>query len=78
MCAASRDIGANARAHRIDKYRAKEFSGEAVKRPAMRIATAILMYSFGGLRREGRGVSEILPPGLSEPCFATASRKTQT
>jgi hypothetical protein len=38
-----------------------------VKRPAMRIATAILMYSFGGLRREGGGESEILAPGISEP-----------
>jgi hypothetical protein len=60
-------IGANARARRIDERRAKEFPGEAVKRPAMRIATAILMYSFGGLRREGGGESEILAPGISEP-----------
>ena len=31
----------------------RKFPTEALKRPAMRIATAILMYSFGGLRREG-------------------------
>jgi hypothetical protein len=32
----------------------------------MRLATAILMYSFGGLRREGSGETEMLPPGISE------------
>ena len=60
-------VGANARARRIDERRAKEFPGEAIKRPAMRIATAILMYSFGGLRREGAKETEILPPGITEP-----------
>jgi Protein of unknown function (DUF499) len=59
-------VGANARARRIDERRAKEFPGEAIKRPAMRIATTILMYSFGGLRREGANETEILPPGISE------------
>ncbi len=59
-------IGANARARRIDERRAKEFPGEAIKRPATRIATAILMYSFGGLRREGASEKEILPPGITE------------
>jgi hypothetical protein len=59
-------VGANARARRIDERRAKEFPTEAIKRPAMRIATAILMYSFGGLRREGAKETEILPPGISE------------
>src|SRR5439155_19302524 len=34
--------------------------------PAMRLSTAILMYSFGGLRREGSGETEMLPPGISE------------
>lgn len=60
-------VGANARARRIDERRAKEFPGEAVKRPATRIATSILMYSFGGLRREGSTATEILPPGIAEP-----------
>jgi len=57
-------VGANARARRIDERRAKETPAEAGKRPATRLATAILMYSFGGLRREE--AKEILPPGISE------------
>jgi hypothetical protein len=60
-------IGANARARRIDERRAKEVPAEVGKRPATRLATAILMYSFGGLRREGGTEGEILPPGISEP-----------
>jgi len=70
-------IGANARARRIDNRRAKENSSEALRRPATRLATAILMYSFGGLRRPhpqplspgGRGEGEgyeLLPPGITE------------
>jgi hypothetical protein len=59
--------GANARARRIDERRAKEFPAEALKRPATRIATAILMYSFGGKRREGATEAELLPPGIGEP-----------
>jgi hypothetical protein len=59
-------VGANARARRIDERRAKEFPAEALKKPATRIATAILMYSFGGLRREGASVTEMLPPGITE------------
>jgi hypothetical protein len=59
-------IGANARARRIDERRAKETPAEASKRPAMRLATAILMYSFGGLRREGKDETELLPPGVNE------------
>ena len=59
-------VGANARARRIDERRAKEFPAEALKKPATRIATAILMYSFGGLRREGANVTEMLPPGITE------------
>ena len=58
--------GANARARRIDERRAKEFPAEVGKRPATRLATAILMYSFGGLRREGGQESELLPPGVTE------------
>ncbi len=59
-------VGAGARARRVDERRAKETPAEALKRPAMRLATAILMYSFGGLRREGGKEGEILPPGVSE------------
>ena len=46
-------IGANARARRIDDRRTKESPSETGKRAAFRLATAILMYSFGGLRRDG-------------------------
>jgi hypothetical protein len=59
-------MGANARARRIDERRAKETPAEAARRPATRLATAILMYSFGGLRREGGAEGELLPPGVSE------------
>ena len=59
-------IGASARVRRIDERRAKEVPAEAGKRPATRLATAILMYSFGGLRRQGSGDGEILPPGIEE------------
>jgi len=60
-------IGANARARRIDERRAKENSAEALRKPAIRVATAILMYSFGGLRRDGGKDGDLLPPGVSEP-----------
>jgi Protein of unknown function (DUF499) len=59
-------VGANARAKRVDSRRAKENPAEAIRRPAIRLATAILMYSFGGLRREGGQESEALPPGVIE------------
>jgi hypothetical protein len=59
-------VGANASARRIDERRGKEFPAEAIKRPATRIATAILMYSFGGLRREGAKDADMLPPGVIE------------
>ena len=59
-------IGANARARRIDDRRAKESPSETGKRAAFRLATAILMYSFGGLRREGANGTEFLPPGITE------------
>jgi hypothetical protein len=59
-------VGTNARSRQIDERRAKEVPSEALKRPAVRLATAILMYSFGGLRREGGKEGEILPPGVSE------------
>lgn len=57
-------LGANARAKKIDDRRARENPAEAGKRNATRLATAILMYSFGGLRRDGNG--DTLPPGISE------------
>src|SRR5439155_11631236 len=59
-------VGANARARRIDERRAKEVPSESSNRPATRLATAILMYSFGGMRREGANETELLPPGISE------------
>jgi hypothetical protein len=59
-------IGANARARRIDERRVKETPSETGRNAAMRLATAILMYSFGGLRRDGGGDSEFLPPGITE------------
>ena len=59
-------IGANARARRIDDRRAKESPSETGKRAAFRLATAILMYSFGGRRRDGTNGTEFLPPGITE------------
>jgi hypothetical protein len=59
-------IGANARARRIDERRVKEVPSETGRHAAMRLATAILMYSFGGLRRDGGGESDFLPPGITE------------
>ena len=59
-------IGVNARARRIDDRRAKEHPAETGKRPATRLATAILMYSFGGLKRETGIEDETLPPGVTE------------
>lgn len=58
--------GPNARAKRIDERLAREIPALASVRPATRIATAILLYSFGGLRREGSGSDETLPPGVTE------------
>jgi len=60
-------IGANARARRIDERRAREVPAEAGKRPASRLATTILMYSFGGKRRDSGDGTELLPPGITEP-----------
>ena len=58
--------GPNARAKRIDERLAREMPALAGVKPATRLATAILLYSFGGLRRETSGESETLPPGVSE------------
>lgn len=58
--------GPNARAKRIDERMARETPALASVKPATRIATAILLFSFGGLRREGSGSDETLPPGVTE------------
>ena len=58
--------GPNARAKRIDERMARETPALASVKPATRIATSILLYSFGGLRREGSGDGETLPPGVTE------------
>ncbi len=57
-------VGPNARARRIDDRLAKETPALGSVRPALRLATAILAYSFGGLKREEG--SEALPPGVTE------------
>jgi hypothetical protein len=59
-------VGANSKAGRIDKLRAKANPAEIGKGIAQRLATAVFLYSFGGLRREGAGTTEVLPPGVSE------------
>ena len=59
-------IGANATAKRIDERRSRENPSEMGKRYATRLATAILMYSFGGLRRGSGESSQVLPPGVTE------------
>jgi hypothetical protein len=58
--------GPNARARRIDERLARETPALASVRPASRIATAILLHSFGGLRRPGGSEGETLPPGVTE------------
>ena len=66
-------IGANARTRRIDDRRALEVTTEAGKQPATRLATATLLYSFGGLRRGESSQGELLPPGIGEPDLLAAS-----
>jgi hypothetical protein len=58
--------GPNARAKRIDERMARETPALASVKPATHIATAILLYAFGGLRREGSGNDETLPSGVTE------------
>jgi len=69
--------GPNARAKRIDERMARETPALASVKPATRIATSILLYSFGGLRRDlpaatrtaqagGSGNDETIPPGVTE------------
>ncbi len=57
-------VGPNARAKKIDDRMAKESPAMANVRPAQRLATAILAYSFGGLKRDEG--SDALPPGVTE------------
>jgi hypothetical protein len=64
--------GPNARAKRIDERLAKETPAMANIKPATRLATAILVYSFGGLRREAGDQTETLPPGVTEPELLSA------
>ena len=58
--------GPTARARRIDERLARETPALGSVKPATRLATAILMYSFGGLRRDGAPGAETLPPGVTE------------
>lgn len=57
-------VGPNARAKKIDDRMSKETPAMANVRPALRLATAILAYSFGGLKREEG--TDALPPGVTE------------
>jgi hypothetical protein len=57
-------VGPNARVRRIDDRLAKETPALANVRPALRLATAVLAYSFGGLKREAGAT--VLPPGVTE------------
>ena len=59
-------VGANSRTRRIDDRRAREVTAESGKQPATRLATAMLMHSFGGLRRGGSEEGDPLPPGIGE------------
>ena len=66
-------VGANARTRRIDDRRAREVTAEAGKQPATRLATTMLLYSFGGLRRGEGDQGDLLPPGIAEPELLGAS-----
>ena len=60
-------VGANARTRRIDDRRAREVTAETGKQPATRLATAVLLHSFGGLQRGGGEQGDPLPAGIGEP-----------
>lgn len=60
-------VGANARTRRIDNRRALEVTAESGKQPATRLATTMLLYSFGGLARGAGDHGDPLPPGIGEP-----------
>jgi hypothetical protein len=65
--------GPKARAKRIDERLAAEQPPLAGARPASRLATAIFVYSFGGLRRGDGAEAETLPPGVTESELLAAS-----
>jgi hypothetical protein len=58
--------GPNARVKRIDERLAREHPSLSGVCPAMRIATAILSYSFGGLLRAGDEGGEPIAAGVTE------------
>jgi len=67
-------VGNSSRARRIDQRRAKENPAEVGKFVATKLATAIFLFSFGGLRRlsaaaqagEVGNSTEVLPAGVTE------------
>jgi hypothetical protein len=59
-------LGTNARVKRIDDLMAAEHPSLSGVRPAMRIATAILAYSFGGLLHEDVEGGEPIATGVTE------------
>ena len=59
-------LGPNARVKRIDERLAREHPNLSGVRPALRIATAILAYSFGGLLRPGDEGGEPIAAGVDE------------
>lgn len=56
-----------ARARRIDERLAREYPHLSGVHPAMRLATSILMYSFGGAVRAGEAEGEVIGRGVTEP-----------
>ena len=59
-------FGPNARVPRIDERLAQEHPSLSGVRPAQRIATAILAYSFGGPLQTGEGEEEPSATGVTE------------
>ncbi len=61
-----------ARAKRIDERLAREYPHLSGVHPARRLATAILMYSFGGATRAGESEGEVMGIGVTEPELLSA------
>jgi hypothetical protein len=59
-------FGPNARVKQIDERMATENQATTGVNPAMRLATAILMYSFGGLTRSNVDANEPMAIGVTE------------
>ncbi len=59
-------LGPNARVGRIDERLVREHPNLSGARPAMRLATAILAYSFGGLPRPDAEGGEPMATGVTE------------